>query len=60
MSYVKLEATRVGNPVDVLQLVEANFSDLPVPADDELILQNLATPIHPSVLLSIQSMSIHF
>lgn len=53
MSYPKLFYNEFGNPSDVLHYVEEKISDLPEPKDDELILQNLACPIHPSVLYTI-------
>lgn len=53
MSYGKLVIDKYGKPTEVVRYVEEKISDLPEPKDDELILQNLASPIHPSVVYAI-------
>lgn len=53
MSYSKLIFNEFGNPTEVLH-VEEKISNLPEPKEDELILQNLACPIHPSVIYTIR------
>lgn len=58
MSYCKLVIDKFGKPTEVLRYVEEKISDLPEPADDELIVQNLASPIHPSIVYMIYGMII--
>jgi len=53
MSYGKLVHDKYGDPTEVIRYVEEKIDDLQ-PADDELILQNLASPIHPSIVYAIQ------
>jgi hypothetical protein len=51
-TYKRLEFDQHGKPADVLHF--KTITGIPTPKDDEVVIKVSASPVHPSVLMSIQ------
>ena len=49
MSYQRIKIDQYGDPLSVLALEQVN--EIPLPSDDEIVIQLIASPIHPSDLM---------
>jgi NADPH:quinone reductase-like Zn-dependent oxidoreductase len=52
MSYKRVKIDQFGDPLSVLQLEQV--SEIPSPANDEIVIKLIASPIHPSDLSFVQ------
>ncbi len=52
MSYKRLSIDQYGDPLAVLKLEQVE--KIPTPADDEIVIKLIASPIHPSDLAFVQ------
>jgi NADPH:quinone reductase-like Zn-dependent oxidoreductase len=53
-TYKRLEFDHHGKPADVLHI--KTITGIPIPKDDEVVIKVSASPVHPSVLMSIQGL----
>ncbi len=51
MSYQRIKIDQYGEPLSVLALEQV--SAIPSPADDEIVIRLIASPIHPSDLMFV-------
>lgn len=57
-TYKRLEFDQHGKPADVLQV--KTIIGIPTPKEDEVVIKVTASPVHPSVLMTIQGKLCYF